>query len=144
MERLKVQSIAEEIQTNEKNWKEHVQTMQDERLQKLVLKYQPVGKRRRSRHKRKGETISWKRVEEYRINKTSQQFKINMNKKRRRKIANKGNGAITTPGRTCKITILIKPALRKQIIHVHNQTFYLSMSNISTYFSCSEQSVSNH
>jgi hypothetical protein len=43
-ERLKVQNIVEEIQTYQKNWKEHVEKMQEERFPKLALKYQPVGK----------------------------------------------------------------------------------------------------
>jgi hypothetical protein len=41
---LKVQSIVEEIKKCHKNWKEHVERMQDDRLTKLALKYQPVGK----------------------------------------------------------------------------------------------------
>jgi hypothetical protein len=48
---LKVQSIAEEMQKYQKNWKEHVERMQDDRLPKLVLKYHPVGKRSRGRPK---------------------------------------------------------------------------------------------
>jgi hypothetical protein len=35
--RLKVQSIVEEIQTYQKNWEEHVERMQDERLSALAL-----------------------------------------------------------------------------------------------------------
>jgi hypothetical protein len=41
---LKVQSTVEEIQTYQKNWKEHIKRMQDDRLPKLAIKYQPVGK----------------------------------------------------------------------------------------------------
>jgi len=52
-ERLKVQSIVEEIQTYQKNWKEHVERMQDGRFPKLALKYQPVGKRSRGRPKKR-------------------------------------------------------------------------------------------
>jgi hypothetical protein len=44
-ERLRTQSIVEEIQTNQRKWKEHVERMQDERPPELALKYQPVGKR---------------------------------------------------------------------------------------------------
>jgi hypothetical protein len=44
-ERLRVQSIVEEIQTYQRKCKEHVERMQDERPPKLALKYQPVGKR---------------------------------------------------------------------------------------------------
>jgi hypothetical protein len=44
-ERLKVQSIIEEMQTYHENWREHVERMQDGRFPKLALKYQPVGKR---------------------------------------------------------------------------------------------------
>jgi hypothetical protein len=36
-----VKSIVKEIQTYQKNWKEHVERMQDERLRKLALKRQP-------------------------------------------------------------------------------------------------------
>jgi hypothetical protein len=43
-ERLKVQRRAKEIQTYQKNWKEHVERMQDDRLPKLAMKYKPVGK----------------------------------------------------------------------------------------------------
>jgi hypothetical protein len=46
-EHLEVQSI-EEINAYQKNWKEHVGRMQEERLPKLALKYQPAGKRNRS------------------------------------------------------------------------------------------------
>jgi hypothetical protein len=46
-ERLRVQSIVEEIQTNQRKWKEHVERMQDETPPELALKYQPVGKRNR-------------------------------------------------------------------------------------------------
>jgi hypothetical protein len=44
-ERLRVQSIVEEIKTYQRKWKEHVERMQDEIPPKLALKYQPVGKR---------------------------------------------------------------------------------------------------
>jgi hypothetical protein len=37
-ERLKLQSIVEEIHTYQKKWKEHVERLQDERLPKLALK----------------------------------------------------------------------------------------------------------
>jgi hypothetical protein len=47
--------------------------MQDERLPKLAIKYQPVEKQSKGHPKRS----SWKRVEEYRINKPSQQLKEN-------------------------------------------------------------------
>jgi hypothetical protein len=43
-ERLKVQNIVEEILTYQKNFKEHVERMQDGVLPKLALKCQPVGK----------------------------------------------------------------------------------------------------
>jgi hypothetical protein len=39
MERLKVQSIVDEIQTYQKSWKEHVARMQDGRS---AVKYQPT------------------------------------------------------------------------------------------------------
>jgi hypothetical protein len=41
-ERLKIQSIVEEIETYQRKWKEHVERTQDERPPKLPLKYQPV------------------------------------------------------------------------------------------------------
>jgi hypothetical protein len=63
---LKVQSIIEEIRTYQKNWKEHIERMQDERLPKLALKYQSVGKQSRGRP-RKLERSSWKRVENTRL-----------------------------------------------------------------------------
>jgi hypothetical protein len=44
-ERLRVQSRVEEIQTNQRKWKEHVERKQDERPPESALKYQPVGKR---------------------------------------------------------------------------------------------------
>jgi hypothetical protein len=44
-ERLKAQSIVEEIQTYLNNWKEHVERMQDGIFPKLALKFQPLGKR---------------------------------------------------------------------------------------------------
>jgi hypothetical protein len=37
-ERLKVQNIVKEIQTYHKNWKEHVERMQDGRFPKLALR----------------------------------------------------------------------------------------------------------
>jgi hypothetical protein len=52
-ERLRVQSIVEEIQTYQRKWKEHVERMQDERPPKLALKYQPVGKRSRGHPKKR-------------------------------------------------------------------------------------------
>jgi hypothetical protein len=52
-ERLRVQSIVEEIQTYQRMWKEHVERMQDERPPKLALKYQPVGKLNRGRPKKR-------------------------------------------------------------------------------------------
>jgi hypothetical protein len=63
---LKVQSIIEEIWTYQKNWKEHIERMQDEILPKLALKYQSVGKQSRERP-RKLERSSWKRVENTRL-----------------------------------------------------------------------------
>jgi hypothetical protein len=45
-EKLKVESIVEEIQTYQKNWKKHVKRMQDERLPKLAFKHKPVGKQK--------------------------------------------------------------------------------------------------
>jgi hypothetical protein len=45
--------MAEQIQTYEKNWKEHVERMQDDRIPKVALKYQPVGKRSRGRPKKR-------------------------------------------------------------------------------------------
>jgi hypothetical protein len=45
--------------------------MQDERLPKSALKYQPVGNKVEVDPRRVGKTSSWKRVEEYRINKPS-------------------------------------------------------------------------
>jgi hypothetical protein len=51
-ERLRVQSIVEEIQTYQRKWKEHVERMHDERPPKLALKYQPVGKRNRGHPKK--------------------------------------------------------------------------------------------
>jgi hypothetical protein len=65
---VKVQSILEEIQTCQKNWKEHMKRM----LPKLALEYQPVGKEVEVIPKRDGKTNSLNRVEEYRINKPSQ------------------------------------------------------------------------
>jgi hypothetical protein len=44
-ERLKAQSIVEEIQTYLNNWEEHVEGMQDGIFPKLALKFQPLGKR---------------------------------------------------------------------------------------------------
>jgi hypothetical protein len=44
-ERLRVQSIVEEIKIYQRKWKEHVERMQDETPPELALKYQPVGKR---------------------------------------------------------------------------------------------------
>jgi hypothetical protein len=44
-ERLRAQSIVEEIQIYQRKWKEYVDRMQDETPPKLPLKYQPVGKR---------------------------------------------------------------------------------------------------
>jgi hypothetical protein len=41
---LKVQSEAEEIHTHQNNWKEHTGRTHDDRLPKLALKHQPVGK----------------------------------------------------------------------------------------------------
>jgi hypothetical protein len=52
-ERLRVQSIVEEIQTYQRKWKEHGERMQDERTPKLALKYQPVGKRNRCHPKKR-------------------------------------------------------------------------------------------
>jgi hypothetical protein len=44
-------------------------------FQNWHLRYQPVGKRSRGHPKRDGETNSWKRVQEYGINKACQQFR---------------------------------------------------------------------
>jgi hypothetical protein len=52
-ERLRVQSVVEEIQTYQRMWKEHVERMQDEIPPKLALKYQPVGKLNRGRPKKR-------------------------------------------------------------------------------------------
>jgi hypothetical protein len=68
-ERLRVQSIVEEIQTYQRKWKEHVERMQDERPKKLALFFTNQWEREEVIPKRDGETISCKRVEEYRINK---------------------------------------------------------------------------
>jgi hypothetical protein len=78
-ERLRVQSIVEEIQTYQRKWKEYVERMQDEIPPELALKYQPVGKRNIGHPKKEPSlfwddqyfvsTSSWKRVEEYRLNK---------------------------------------------------------------------------
>jgi hypothetical protein len=43
----------EEIQTNQRKWKEHVERMQDEIPPELALKYQPVGKRNRGHPKKR-------------------------------------------------------------------------------------------
>jgi hypothetical protein len=53
--------------------------MQDERLPKLALKYQPEGKRSTGRLRKNGKTTSWRIVEEYR-NKNL----VNSSKRRRR------------------------------------------------------------
>jgi hypothetical protein len=74
-ELLKVQTFLEDIQTYQKNWKGHVERMQDERTPKVALKYQPAGKRSRGRPRKDGKISSWNRGEEYLINKASQQFK---------------------------------------------------------------------
>jgi hypothetical protein len=50
---LEVQSIIEEIHTYQKNWKEHVKRIDDERLPKLAFKYKPVGKQNRGCPKKK-------------------------------------------------------------------------------------------
>jgi hypothetical protein len=42
--KCEVQSVIDEIQTYQKDWKEHVGRMQDERLPKLAVKCKPVGK----------------------------------------------------------------------------------------------------
>jgi hypothetical protein len=52
-EKLKVQSIVDENQTFQTNWKEQVERMQDERLPKLTSKYKPEGKRNRGRPKKR-------------------------------------------------------------------------------------------
>jgi hypothetical protein len=54
-ERLRVQSIVEEIQTYQRKWEEHTERMQDESPPKSALKYQSVGKRNRGHPKK-----SWK------------------------------------------------------------------------------------
>jgi hypothetical protein len=74
-EKLEVQKIVKEIQTFQKNWKKHVERMQDEELPQLALKYQPVGKRSGGRPKKRLKERFLKRIEEYRINKLSQRFK---------------------------------------------------------------------
>jgi hypothetical protein len=50
---LKVQITVEEIQAYQKNWKEQVERMLDERRPILALKYQPVGKRNGSGPKKR-------------------------------------------------------------------------------------------
>jgi hypothetical protein len=72
---LKHRAQKEEMKTYQKNWKGRVERMQDGRFPKLALKCQPVGKRSRGRPKKDGKISSSKRVEEYRINKPSQQFR---------------------------------------------------------------------
>jgi hypothetical protein len=52
-ERLRVQSIVEEIQTYQRKWKERIDRMQDKRPPKLALKCQPVGKRNRGHSKKR-------------------------------------------------------------------------------------------
>jgi hypothetical protein len=52
-ERLRVQSIMEEIQTCQRKWKEHAGRMQDERPRKSAQKYQPLGKRKRGHPKKR-------------------------------------------------------------------------------------------
>jgi hypothetical protein len=52
-EKLKVQSIVTEIQSCQKNWKQNVERIQDEKLPKLAFKYKPVGKRNRRRHEKR-------------------------------------------------------------------------------------------
>jgi hypothetical protein len=52
-EKLKVQSISEEIKTYQKNWKEHVERIQEERLPKLAFKYKPDRERKRRRPKKR-------------------------------------------------------------------------------------------
>jgi hypothetical protein len=47
----------------------------DERLLKLTLKYPPVGIQSTGCPKKRWKDQYWKRVEEYRLNKPSQQFK---------------------------------------------------------------------
>jgi hypothetical protein len=42
--KFNVQSTVEEIRTYQKNWKEHDERVQDERLPKLAFKYKPVVK----------------------------------------------------------------------------------------------------
>jgi hypothetical protein len=42
--KTEVQSIVDEIQTYQKNWKEHVKSMQDDRQPKLAFKYKSTGK----------------------------------------------------------------------------------------------------
>jgi hypothetical protein len=60
--------------TYHNNWKEHVERMQDGKFPNLALKYQPVGKLSRGRPKEMERPVLV-RVEEYRINKPSQQFR---------------------------------------------------------------------
>jgi cell fate (sporulation/competence/biofilm development) regulator YmcA (YheA/YmcA/DUF963 family) len=79
-ELLIVQSILEEIQTYQKNCIEHVEMMQDERIPKLELNTNQWENEVDVVPKINGNTSSWKRLEEYRINKPSQQFKINKKK----------------------------------------------------------------
>jgi hypothetical protein len=62
-----------EIQTCQKNWKEHVERMQDERLPKLAL---TSGKaKQRSSQEQMERPVLGRELKEYRINTPSEQFK---------------------------------------------------------------------
>jgi hypothetical protein len=65
-ETLKVQSVVEETQSYQKNWKEHVERMQYKRLPKLAFKCKPAGKRSRGCPRKR-----WKWVEECGPNKSN-------------------------------------------------------------------------
>jgi hypothetical protein len=44
-EKLQVSNIVEEIQKYQQNWKDHLQSMDRNRLPKLAFRYQPTGRR---------------------------------------------------------------------------------------------------
>jgi hypothetical protein len=67
----------EEIPTYQKNWKEHVERMQDGRFPKLALNTNQLESEAEVVPKKDGKTSSWQTVEENRINKPSQQFRKN-------------------------------------------------------------------
>jgi hypothetical protein len=73
---MSIQGYNWKFKAQQKNLKERVERMQDERLPKSAFKYQPVGKWSRGHPKKRWKDQFLKTAEEYRINKFSQQFKI--------------------------------------------------------------------